>query len=74
MEFQLVNPPKDGISQIGFSPTSDHHLAMSSWDKVGGTGGGGGGGGESCLSIVGIISIACVALLTLSLIIECSSL
>ena len=33
-EFQISSPPKDGISQVSFSPSHDHLLATSSWDKV----------------------------------------
>lgn len=31
-DIAIANPPEDGISDIAFSPQSDH-LAVASWDK-----------------------------------------
>ena len=31
-DVEVKNPPEDSISQLSFSPVSDH-LAVSSWDK-----------------------------------------
>lgn len=31
-DVQVQNPPEDSISDLSFSPTSDH-LAVASWDK-----------------------------------------
>lgn len=33
-EFQLEQPPSDGISSVKFSPTSASFLVVSSWDTV----------------------------------------
>eukprot|EP00794_Sanderia_malayensis_P016221 gene16221-17854_t len=33
-EFQLNDPPSDGISSVKFSPTSSNFLIASSWDKT----------------------------------------
>ena len=33
-EFQLDQPPSDGISSVKFSPTSASFLVVSSWDTV----------------------------------------
>ena len=33
-EFQLEQPPSDGISSVKFSPTSASFLIVSSWDTV----------------------------------------
>ncbi len=33
-EFQLEQPPSDGISSVKFSPTSASFLVVSSWDSV----------------------------------------
>ena len=32
-EFQLSNPPSDGISCVKFAPNSSQHLLVSSWDS-----------------------------------------
>ncbi len=31
-EFQLTNPPIDGISCVKFAPNSSQYLLVSSWD------------------------------------------
>jgi cell cycle arrest protein BUB3 len=33
-DFELVDPPHDGISTVTFSPTDPDLLLVSSWDKV----------------------------------------
>jgi hypothetical protein len=33
-EFELAEPPTDGITRVAFSQTDDHLLLASSWDKA----------------------------------------
>lgn len=33
-EFQLKNPPNDGISSVKFGPNSSQFLLVSSWDST----------------------------------------
>ncbi|KAK9712588.1 mitotic spindle checkpoint protein Bub3 [Basidiobolus ranarum] len=33
-EFELTNPPQDGITSTTFAPTHPHHLLATSWDST----------------------------------------
>lgn len=32
-QYELPNPPSDGITAVQFAPKSSHRLLVSSWDK-----------------------------------------
>lgn len=33
-QFELIDPPTDGITHVCFSPYDNNLLLVSSWDKV----------------------------------------